>query len=70
VLPEIVTAVAELDRDVVLDGELVLWHEGRLDFDALQRRLHPADARARTLSVEMPAAFVVFDILARVGLPR
>jgi hypothetical protein len=49
---------------VVLDGELVLWREGRLDFAALQQRVHPADARARQLSLASPASFVVFDVLA------
>jgi ATP-dependent DNA ligase len=34
--PEIVDAVAELDVDVVLDGELVCWNHGRVDFAALQ----------------------------------
>jgi hypothetical protein len=45
--PEIVGAVAELDVDVVLDGKLVCWNEGRDDFAALQRRLHPSDTRVR-----------------------
>jgi ATP-dependent DNA ligase len=34
--PEIVAALEQLDTAVVLDGELVLWREGRLDFAALQ----------------------------------
>jgi ATP-dependent DNA ligase len=62
--PEIVTALEQLDTAVVLDGELVLWREGRLDFAALQQRVHPADARARQLSLARPASFVVFDLLA------
>jgi ATP-dependent DNA ligase len=62
--PEIAAALAELDVEVVLDGELVLWREGRLDFAALQQRLYPAASRARRLSLEMPAAYVVFDLLA------
>jgi ATP-dependent DNA ligase len=65
--PEIVSAVSELDVDVVLDGELILWHEGRMDFTALQRRLHPADSRTRELSLAMPASYVVFDVLALDG---
>ena len=55
-------ALAE-DR-FVLDGELVIEINGRLAFDALQMRLHPADSRIRKLSVETPARFIVFDILA------
>jgi ATP-dependent DNA ligase len=65
--PEIVSAISELDVEVVLDGELVLWHEGRMDFIALQGRLHPADSRARELSLAMPASYVVFDVLALDG---
>ncbi|TWF77101.1 ATP dependent DNA ligase-like protein [Pseudonocardia hierapolitana] len=65
--PEIVDAVAELGGDVVLDGELVCWNEGRVDVAALQRRLHPSQARAQELVVAMPAAYVVFDILALPG---
>jgi ATP-dependent DNA ligase len=42
----------------------VCWTEGRIDFAALQRRLHPGESRAHQLSVEMPAAYVVFDLLA------
>jgi ATP-dependent DNA ligase len=46
-----------------LDGEIVISREGRLDFDAMQMRLHPAESRIRKLSGEIPAEFVVFDIL-------
>lgn len=65
--PEVIDAVAELDVDVVLDGELVCWNQGRIDFAALQRRLHPSSHRAQQLAVELPAAYVVFDILAVAG---
>jgi hypothetical protein len=47
--PEIVSALEELDVNVVLDGELVLWTEGRTDFAALQRRLYPGASRAQQL---------------------
>src|SRR5512146_675905 len=46
-----------------LDGEIVIARDGRLDFDAMQLRLHPAESRVRKLSAEMPAQFVAFDIL-------
>ncbi|MGZ4410849.1 MAG: ATP-dependent DNA ligase [Gaiellaceae bacterium] len=46
-----------------LDGEIVLVRDGRLDFDALQLRLHPAESRIRRLSSEMPTDFVAFDLL-------
>ena len=54
--PEIAAAVGGLDVDLVLDGEVVLWHEARLDFAALQLRLHPAESRAHALARSMPAS--------------
>src|SRR3954469_25762892 len=57
--------LAQLPERCVLDGELVVVGEsGGLDFDALQLRQHPAESRVRKLSVEIPASFVAFDILA------
>jgi ATP-dependent DNA ligase len=46
-----------------LDGEIVISREGRLDFDAMQLRLHPAESRIRKLSAEIPAEFIAFDLL-------
>ncbi|HEX4525426.1 MAG TPA: ATP-dependent DNA ligase [Gaiellaceae bacterium] len=46
-----------------LDGEIVIARDGALDFDAMQMRLHPAESRIRRLSAEIPAEFVVFDML-------
>lgn len=49
----------------VLDGELVIRDaDGRLEFDALQERIHPAQSRIELLSKEIPAEFVCFDLLA------
>lgn len=49
----------------VLDGELVIRDaEGRLEFDALQSRIHPAESRIALLSREIPASYVAFDLLA------
>jgi ATP-dependent DNA ligase len=61
--PEVVATVEQLDREVVLDGELVVWCGGRLDFAALQQRLHPATARCRQLSITAAASYVVFDLV-------
>ncbi len=46
-----------------LDGEIVIEREGRLEFDLMQLRLHPAESRIRRLSAETPARFIVFDVL-------
>jgi ATP-dependent DNA ligase len=63
--PEVVTMLASLVAErFVLDGELVIEVDGRLDFDALQMRLHPAESRIRKLSADTPARLVIFDILA------
>jgi ATP-dependent DNA ligase len=52
-----------------LDGEVVIVRAGALDFDSMQTRLHPAESRIRKLSGEMPAEFVVFDVLLWDGEP-
>ena len=52
-----------------LDGEIVISQKGRLEFDAMQMRLHPAESRVRKLSAEIPARFVAFDILLWKGEP-
>jgi len=52
-----------LEPKSALDGEIVIARDGVLDFDAMQTRLHPAESRVRKLSAEIPAQFVVFDVL-------
>ncbi|WP_328584128.1 ATP-dependent DNA ligase [Streptomyces sp. NBC_00370] len=64
--PELVAALrAELPDRCVLDGEIVIVHEGRLDFDRLTERIHPADSRVTLLAERTPASFVAFDLLAK-----
>ncbi len=55
---------AALPERAVVDGEVVVATERGLDFDALQQRIHPAQSRVARLSVETPASFVAFDLLA------
>jgi ATP-dependent DNA ligase len=63
--PELVGALAEaLPARCVLDGEIVVVAGGRLDFDRLSDRIHPADSRIRLLAEQTPASFVAFDVLA------
>jgi ATP-dependent DNA ligase len=52
-----------------LDGEIVIARDGVLDFDSMQMRLHPAESRVRKLAAEIPADFVVFDLLLWDGQP-
>ncbi|MFK4104179.1 ATP-dependent DNA ligase [Streptomyces sp. NPDC019531] len=63
--PELVEALAlRLPERCVMDGEIVIARDGRLDFDALTERIHPAASRVRTLAERTPASFVAFDLLA------
>jgi ATP-dependent DNA ligase len=65
--PELVAAVkAELPERCVIDGEIVVpdAQGTRLDFDALQLRIHPAASRVELLATQTPAHFVAFDLLA------
>src|SRR5947209_6418131 len=63
--PDVVDAVRESFPDrCVVDGEIVIAQGGRLDFESLQLRLHPAESRVRKLAAETPAEFVAFDLLA------
>jgi ATP-dependent DNA ligase len=68
--PELVEAIiSEFPERCVIDGEIVLpdFATGRLSFEALQLRLHPAASRVRKLAAETPAHFVAFDLLALGG---
>jgi ATP-dependent DNA ligase len=63
--PEVVSALREnLPDRCVVDGEIVIIRDGRLDFEALLNRIHPADSRVRMLAEETPASFIAFDLLA------
>jgi ATP-dependent DNA ligase len=65
--PEIVAAIkAQLPQRSVIDGEIVVPDASgrRLDFEALQLRIHPAASRVGLLSAQTPAHFIAFDLLA------
>jgi DNA ligase D-like protein (predicted ligase) len=64
--PELLPAVRDLrEKQLVLDGEIVVVAREGLDFGALQQRVHPADSRVRMLSEATPAWFIAFDMLAQ-----
>jgi ATP-dependent DNA ligase len=67
--PELAELGAHLPPHSALDGEIVISRDGRLEFDALQLRLHPAESRIRKLAAEIPAEFVAFDVLLWDGEP-
>ena len=64
--PELLAVPGGAGERYVADGEILRIHPGRMDFDELQLRLHPAESRVRKLAGEMPATLILFDLL-RVG---
>ncbi|GAB4099593.1 ATP-dependent DNA ligase [Sinomonas halotolerans] len=63
--PELVERLrAELPARCVVDGEIVLIRDDRLDFEALQQRIHPAESRVNLLAEQTPASLIAFDLLA------
>ena len=74
--PELVAELKSLKaKKFVLDGEIVIPVDGKLSFDDLLMRIHPAESRVRKLSQQTPCVFIVFDLLvdeqgkALIGLP-
>lgn len=62
--PDIERVLENLSAEhFLLDGELLIAEEGRFSFSALQARLHPAASRVNKLASELPATYVLFDIL-------
>ena len=62
--PEVLVMLGRIkEKRFVLDGELILPLADRLDFEALQMRLHPAESRVRKLAKETPAQLMLFDLL-------
>jgi ATP-dependent DNA ligase len=63
--PEVVALLKDTAAThFVIDGELIIEIDGRIAFDALQMRLHPAESRIRKLAAETPARLILFDMLA------
>ncbi|MEV5149810.1 ATP-dependent DNA ligase [Streptomyces sp. NPDC052727] len=60
---EITAAGRALPAPLVLDGELVVATEGRLDFGRLQARARRRGAGARQAARTAPAHLIVFDVL-------
>jgi bifunctional non-homologous end joining protein LigD len=66
--PEVIAQAAEVG-DVLLDGEIVAFVEGRPSFDRLQTRMHlRGKADVAHAAVDCPVTYVVFDILRRYGV--
>lgn len=56
-------ALGMLPPATVLDGEAVIYVNGKIDFGAAQSRAASPPARARRLAEERPAHFAAWDIL-------
>ena len=74
--PELVALLKSLAaKRFVLDGEIVIPVDGKLSFDDLLMRIHPAESRIRKLSEATPCVLIVFDLLvdeqgkSLIGLP-
>jgi ATP-dependent DNA ligase len=61
--PDLVNAAADLPDGLVFDGELIVWAEDQMSFEALQRRAVSGGRTAARLAQEMPAHFIAFDLL-------
>src|ERR1700754_4836481 len=63
--PELVEAALRLKAtSFLLDGEIVVPHGKTFSFDDLLQRIHPVASRVKKLSVETPALYLAFDLLA------
>lgn len=54
----------QLPDRCVIDCELIVALDNRLEFDSLQQRIHPADSRVNMLAEQTPASLIAFDLLA------
>ena len=63
--PELIESLkAALPARCVVDGEIVVVVDSRLDFDRLSDRIHPAASRVKLLADRTPASFIGFDLPA------
>lgn len=61
--PELTRALAGLEGNGLIDGEILAWRDGRpLNFNVLQQRLARKQVRA-TLMTEVPVVFMAYDLL-------
>jgi DNA ligase-1 len=65
--PELVEQAADLNQELIADGEIIAFAEGRrLTFFDLQKRLGRRDENATLFAgtaADIPVAFVIFDLL-------
>jgi len=67
--PEL-TELNRQDAGTVLDGEIVILNEGKVNFQALLERSKIASSEGKEIqAAKSPAVYVVFDILEKDGKP-
>ncbi len=67
--PEI-SEITQLAKNVVVDGEIVVMKNGKVDFHGLQERGHLISGKdIEKLQRSSPATYIVFDILEKDGKP-
>jgi len=65
--PELLDPIASFQQDVVLDGEVLAWSNGRArPFRELQKRLGRKRVTS-TMQLDIPVSYIVFDVLAFAG---
>lgn len=67
--PDIAAEALRLGESLVLDGEFVVPHSGRLDFAALQSRARRRGPDAARAAEHLPACLIVFDVLEADPVP-
>ncbi|HET6360337.1 RNA ligase family protein [Streptomyces sp.] len=65
--PDLADAARQLPEGTVLDGEVVVWKDGRTDFASVQKRAAATPGRAPVLARRLPASYAAFDLLAEGG---
>jgi DNA ligase D-like protein (predicted ligase)/DNA ligase D-like protein (predicted 3'-phosphoesterase) len=59
-----------LTKNIVLDGEIIILREGKIDFHTLIKRVQASGVfETESLSKSFPATYIVFDVLELEGEP-
>jgi bifunctional non-homologous end joining protein LigD len=62
--------ITRLSRNIVVDGEIIVMHEGKPDFQSLlERGQAVSKGEIQRQSSRAPATYIIFDILEKEGKP-
>ncbi|MFJ9038025.1 ATP-dependent DNA ligase [Streptomyces sp. NPDC102406] len=65
---DLAAAGMDLPADTVLDGEAVVWRDGKTDFGAVRSRASARGRRLADLVARYPASYAAFDIVMLSGV--